>query len=259
VELKARTPRLIAAALLRDRFAEELDQPIRPVSEAQTEFLEDLDFWAKRGDPKPTTYAIAYALIELLDARRSLEFLRLKKPQAGDLVFLPLGSDRRKVDGSVDSTRLRMVSSIGNGGAVYFTGGGGAQAPIRAIEIVYRAEDQSAEAVKARTAVCDRASRQADGFQGVRTISAAKAARLSLWHVDQGMIVASDIDALRGVVEPRRMRSRSRSSLRSVPIYLPPCSAAATDDGFAPRSASAASTTGTLLSPTLIRRESDGA
>ena len=201
LELKARTPRLIAAALLRDRFAEELDQQIRPVSEAQVEILDDLDFWAKRGDPKPTTYAVAYALIELLDARRSLEWLRLEKPRAGDLVFLRLGSDRRTPPGSVDIDRLRMVSSIGDDGTIYFTGGGGAQAPIRAVEVLHRANDQSAEAVRARTAVSQRASRQVDGLQGLRTISAAKARLLRPWHVDQRMIVARDIDALRGVVE----------------------------------------------------------
>lgn len=220
VELKARTPRLIAAALLRDRFAEELDQPIRPVSEAQIEFLEDLDFWAKRGDPKPTTYAVAYALIELLDTRRSLEFLRLEKPEAGDLVFLPLGSDRRRLHGSVDSDRLRMVSSIGDDGAFYFTGGGGARAPIRAIEILYRANDQSAEAIKARTAVSERASRQAEGFQGVRTISAAKAARLSLWHVDQRTIVARDVDALRGVIEAAKDEKPIQEFLEERPYLL---------------------------------------
>jgi hypothetical protein len=165
MKLGARTPRLVAAAMLRDRLATELDHPIRPVSGAQIEFLKDLDDWTRRGDPKPSTYSVAYALIEILDARRSLDHLRLEKPRAGDLAFLPLRSDRRKPQVSVATDRLRMISSIGDDGTVYFTGGGGAQAPIRAVEILHRAGDRSVEAVKARDAVSSRASRQADGLQ----------------------------------------------------------------------------------------------
>jgi hypothetical protein len=201
MELGARTPRLAAAALLRDKLAAELDRPVRPVSEAQREFLEDLDYWNRRGDPKPSTYSVAYALIEILDARRSLDYLRLEKPRAGDLVFLPLRSDRRKPHGSIEIDRLRMVSSIGDDGTVYFAGGGGAQAPIRAVEVLHRADDQGAEALKARDAVSKRASRQADGLQGVRSISAVKARLLRPFKVEQRMIVARDIDALRGVIE----------------------------------------------------------
>jgi hypothetical protein len=150
LKLKPRTPRLIAAALLRDQLAEELDQPLRPVSEAQLAFLEDLEYWAKPADPNPATYAVAYALIEILDARRSLEYLRILKPPAGDIVYLPSSRESRTAGEPLPPDRLRIISSIGKDGTVYFTGGGGAQAPIRAIEVLHSVEDESEEASEMR-------------------------------------------------------------------------------------------------------------
>lgn len=201
LELKARTPRLLAAALLRDHLALELDQPVGTPSEAQLEFINDLEFWAKRGDPKPNTYAIAHALIEILDARRSLEHLLAERPCTGDVVYLPLLSDRRKGKKSIAPDRLHVVSSIGKDGTVYFTGGGGARAPIRAVEVLHRVDDQSDEANKARCLGTEAAKRRTDGLQSVGTISAAKVQLLGPWHIAQREITARDIDALRGVIE----------------------------------------------------------
>jgi hypothetical protein len=201
LELKTRTPRLLAAALLRDHLAFELDLPVRMPSEAQLEFIDDLQFWSKRGDLKPATRAIAHALIEILDARRSLEYLLAERPRAGDVVYLPLSSDRRELAKPIAPDRLCIVSSIGDDGTVYFAGGGGAQAPIRAVEVRYRADDQSETANEARRTATAASTRRASSLQSASVISAAKAKLLEPWRVPQRAIVARDIDALRGVIE----------------------------------------------------------
>lgn len=220
VELKARTPRLIADAILRDRFAEELEQPVRPVSEAQLEFLADLEYWSKRGDPKPSTYAVAYALIEILDARRSIEHLRVLKPSAGDVVYLPNSRERRGPGESIASDRLRLVSSIGDDGTVYFTGGGGAQAPIRAIEILHPVAEDNEVAHEARRVAAGKAKRQSDGLRGAATMSAAKAQLLSPWYVPKKAVFARDVDALRGVIEAATDESPIQEFLQERPHLL---------------------------------------
>jgi len=220
VELKARTPRLIAGAFLRDRLAEELEQPVRSVSEAQLEFLNDLEYWSRRGDPRPSTYSVAYGLIEILDARRSLEYLRALKPRAGDVVYLPTSRERRGPEEPVASDRLRVISSIGNDGTVYFTGGGGAQAPVRAIEILHRADEDSETAKEARRIAGERAKRQSDGLRGVATMSAAKARLLSPWHVPDRVITARDVDSLRGVIEAASDEAPIQEFLQDRPHLL---------------------------------------
>lgn len=201
IKLKSRTPKLIASALLRDQVSRELGESVRAVSDFQQAFLDDLDFWAKRGDPKPTTYAVAYALIEVLSARRSLDYLCALKPRAGDVVYLPGSRDRREPETPIAADRLRLVSSIGDEGTVYFTGGGGAQAPIQAVEILHSVNDRSNEAKQARCAAGDSAKRRGDGLQGPSVVSAAKASLLHPWRVPDRPVVTRDIDALRGVIE----------------------------------------------------------
>jgi hypothetical protein len=220
VELKVRTPRLIAGALLRDRFAQELEQPVRSVSEAQLEFLGDLEYWSKRGDPKPSTYGVAYALIEILDARRSLEYLRVLKPCAGDVVYLPTSRERCGPGEPVASDRLRIISSIGNDGTIYFTGGGGAQAPIRAIEILHRVDEDGGVAKEARRVAGERAKRQSDGLLGIATMSAAKARLLSPWYIPDRVITARDVDALRGVIEAASDEAPIQEFLQDRPHLL---------------------------------------
>lgn len=140
--LKAATPGLIAAAHLRDHLAAVLDEPVRPPSFEQLELIEELSGWKKASDPRPQTHAVAHAVIDLLEVRRELEALKAFKPAKGDIAY-EWSWWKDRTPGEVDEDRLRLISSIGDDGIVYFSGGGGWRARASRIEILFRAGDDA--------------------------------------------------------------------------------------------------------------------
>jgi hypothetical protein len=199
VPVGERTRYLVAAALLSDALASELDAPVREPSDEQLEYLAELDAWARRGDPEPTTRRLASAVSALRRTRRTLEALEAAKPSAGDIV-VEYGY-REPHDATVDPERYRIVSSIGADGMVYFLGGSGQRARIERVDVAYRAGDTSPSAAAAGKAAETRARDRRAAEDRGDTFSAVKFQQLLPWRVKPREVLGRDVDALRGVIE----------------------------------------------------------
>jgi Shedu protein SduA, C-terminal len=221
LELKATTPRLIAAAELRDHLANQLDESVRLPSFEQLELIEELSNWRKSSDPKPQTHAMAHAVIDLLEARRELEAISALKPARGDIVYgWSWWKDRRSNE--VDQDRYRLISSVSDDGTVHFVGGGGRRARASQIEILFRADDKDPKAVAARRAAEAAALDHFECLGVSREMSAIKAKKLQRWAVSPSLITTRDIDALRGVIETADDEAPIQKFLAARPYLLTP-------------------------------------
>ncbi|MBV9144186.1 MAG: DUF4263 domain-containing protein [Pseudonocardiales bacterium] len=104
----------------------------------------------------------------------------------------------------MDQQRLRLVASISDEGVVYFQGGGGRRADVHRLELLYRAEDESPEARKARYHAQAEARRHAEALRPGKALNAVKVDRLRQWEVKKRTIHSRDVDELRGVIETAR-------------------------------------------------------
>lgn len=226
LNLKAATPNLIAAAKLRDHLAAALDEPVRPPSFEQLELIEELRDWHTASDPRPQTHAVAHAVIDLLEARRELEALEAFKPATGDIAY-EWSWWKDRPPGEVDEDRLRVISSIGDDGVVYFSGGGGRRARASRIEVLFRSGDESPNATEARKMAEAGALEHFESLGASREMSAVKARKLRQWAVPDRVISARDIDALRGVIETSDDEAPIQRFLATRPHLLTPLLSAA--------------------------------
>jgi hypothetical protein len=210
---------LLAAALLRERLAEDLLEPEREPSSSQLEYLGDLDFWAKPREPRPDTALMASALIRLREARRTLQWLCMIKPCRGDVVVEFRRSDMRD-DGDQDPDRQRLVASVGEDGVVHFAGGGGHRARVTRLEMRYRVGDASPQAEKARLHAAKAAAERRAAGRYSSAMNGAKFHRLLPWLVDRREIYGRDVDALRGVIETAKDEAQIQQFLTERPHLL---------------------------------------
>lgn len=138
ISLRRGTPRLVAAALLRDQLAETLHlrrHSRAPVPGPMSDVIEEL--CGGRPAPSPQSLEEASAWIEHLFFKLRIAALRDMRPDCGDVVMTGDGS-------------YAEVASIGVNGRVYFTGGMGRGAWPDKLTVVARAQDNSEKAETAR-------------------------------------------------------------------------------------------------------------
>lgn len=137
-------PALVAAAWLRRALAEPLRVGTeRPISEGQEEFLTDLlrDLSAAR-PPDIPCYDVMSAWISVLQAQRAITALEREQPRRGDIA--KDSSPYRRESPSI------AVSSIGADGVIFPQGPGGPRIPAHRLKVVFRTDDDSAEATDHR-------------------------------------------------------------------------------------------------------------
>jgi len=219
VQVHRTTPGLVAAAVLRDALGPIIGVPSRPPSPDQLEYLNDLTAWSKRADPPPSTHAVASALLSLRVARRALEYLQQLRLATGDVVMEWRRSDLRP-DQELDPQRLRLVASIANDGTVYFQGGAGRRAAIHRLDLIYRADDQSADAERARGIAANEARRHGEATRSTDALNVVKVSRLDRWRVAERPIHQRDVDELRGVIETADTEQPIQMYLQDHPLLL---------------------------------------
>lgn len=200
IVLSVDMPALLAAAVLQDALGSTIGTPVRPPSSEQLEYIDDLAAWSTEGVSRPSTHATASALLTLLETRRALAWLDDLQLRTGDLVVEWQRQDARGED-EPDPQRLRLVASISDEGTVYFQGGGGRRARVDRLELLYRAEDESPEARKARHHAVAEAKRRTKAIRLSDSLSSVKISRLQQWKVTERPIYSRNLDELRGVIE----------------------------------------------------------
>ena len=219
VHLPRRMPTALAAAVLRDALGPTIGAPPRPPSPDQLEYLHDLTAWATRADLAPSTHAVASALLTLRITRRAMECLQALHPRTGDLVTEWRRSDLRP-DQEMDPQRFRLIASISDDGTVHFQGGAGRRAGVHRIELIYRADDQSAEAIRARGIAENDARRHSEASRRSEALNSVKVGRLTRWSVPERTIHQRDVDELRGVIETADTEQPIQLYLQDHPYLL---------------------------------------
>lgn len=214
-----KAPGLVVAAMLRDALGAMIDAPPRPASIEQMEYLSDLSAWSTPDDPQPSTHAITSALIAVLETRRALECLEALQLCTGDVVVEWRRLDLRD-DDEIDPQRLRMVTSIGDDGTVYFQGGGGRRARVHRLDVVHRADEDSDAARKARGHATTEAAHHAAAVRSASALNTVKVNRLRRWHVKERPIRPHDVDEFRGVVETAKDEKPIQLYLQDHPHLL---------------------------------------
>lgn len=184
VTLPEELPRVVAAARLQSVLAEPLGLTLKSSSESQLEWLEDLATEAGEFIPSPETSTEAKAWVSYFFLKRREEALRELQLNKGDLVHR---------NGS--SSEVDEVVSIGDNGAVYFSGGGARAWPDQ-LAVAARSSDGAPAAQQARRAAANRASERSQRQEW----STAKAAALEEYAVPEPL-QAEDVEAFRNVLE----------------------------------------------------------
>jgi hypothetical protein len=210
------TPALLAAGLLRDALGQMIGQPPREPSSEQLEYLNDLDFYACDTE-SPSTHATASASLKLREIKQALDALEAIKPAAGDIVEF---TSRYMHRGQRDPHSRRLIKSIGDDGTVYFQGGGGQRSVPHRIQIVYRADDDSTAAQKARLQAEAEAKMRATGYRDSQALSIAKMNLLARWEVPERPITVRDVDVFRGVIDAARDERPVQLYLQDQPYLL---------------------------------------
>lgn len=187
VELPASLPRVVALARLQFAIAQWFGVSPRKRSEPQLEFLARLAHEVAEEVPSPESFAEGQAWIDYFYLKRRAEALRALRLKKGDLV------SRHESDPDIDE-----VASIGDDGAVYFTGGRARAWPDE-LTIVARSGDTSPANADARRRAANRASERS--FSG--RWSSAKEDSLRPYAVPESAD-ASDIEELRRAIEVAR-------------------------------------------------------
>ena len=185
VDIPEDLPRMVAVARVRTAVEGRLGSPLRPSSERQMELLTYLSEDVSVEIPAIDSAAEASAWISFLYLKRRIEHLRKLRLKKGDIVSHGLIMDR-----------LEEVSSIGDDGAVYFTGGRGARAWPDRLKVVARSENTSEEGERARRIAKNRAAQRAT----TPTVSREKLEALEPYEVTEA-VSDEDIDCLRQVLD----------------------------------------------------------
>ena len=203
VELPDGLPRSVALARLQGAIAELFGLSQSKGSESQLAFLADLAHEASEDAPSPESSAEAKAWIEYFYLRQRVEVLRALRLSRGD--FVRRGGSAPEVD---------EVASIGDDGAIYFTGGRARAWPDE-LTVVARSGDTSPSGKDARRKAANRASERS-----LRThLSIAKEDSLRQYAVPESA-AASDIEDLRRTLEVARDERPLQELFESRPCIL---------------------------------------
>ena len=203
MQLPATLPRIVAGARMQSELASWFGGTTRTVSEGQQEFLDTLAQEASLEAPRPVSSAEAQSWVEFFFLTRRLKVLRKLRLNKGDIVSRISSPDE-----------LDEVVSIGDTGAVYFTGGRSRAWPDQ-LTVVCRAGESSAASRRSQRIAANRASE--------RSISSlwseAKQASLEAYKVSADLC-DSDIDHLRGVIESARDEKPIQELIQQRPQLL---------------------------------------
>ena len=203
VDLPNSLPRIVAVARLQGAIAElfGLNQP--KGSGSQLGFLAELAHEASEEAPSPASPAEAHAWIQYFCLTQRAEALRTRRLNRGDLV-------RR----SLSASEIDEVASIGDDGAVYFTGGRARAWPDE-LTVVARAGDTSPSGENARRKAANRATERSRRSRW----SIAKEDSLRQYAVPEPAD-ASDIEELRRTIEMARDERPLQELFESRPCLL---------------------------------------
>jgi hypothetical protein len=220
LRIPARTPFLVAGAMLNEQLAAVLGTEARPASDGRLEYLSDLANDAEMATPEVRTAASVDAWIEHLLASRTLVALRALRPAPGDVVSLErFEGASQKLEDDHDEQDLRLVSSIDQEGRVHLRGPGQRAWP-NTLTMVHRAGEASVEANAARETAQKNAAAGRRAAEATRSLSSAKARLLAPWRVREREALPRDVDALRGVVETARDERPIQAHLERCPWLL---------------------------------------
>ena len=203
VDLPNSLPRIVVVARLQGAIAElfGLNQP--KGSGSQLGFLAELAHEASEEAPSPASSAEAHAWIQYFCLRQRAEALRALRLNRGDLVSR--GGSASEVD---------QVASIGDDGAVYFTGGRARAWPDE-LTVVARSDDTSPSGQDARRKAANRASERSLRSQWSITMQDSLKEYEVLESAD-----ASDIEELRRTLEMARDERPLQELFESRPCLL---------------------------------------
>ena len=204
VEVPESLPHMVAVARVRSAVDRRLGFTPRRGSDRQQELLAELAAEMSVEVPAVVDSAEAGAWIQYLYLNRRLESLKQLRLAKGDVV------SRAVLPGRFDE-----VSSIGDDGRVYFTGGGGAAAWPDQLTVAARHADNSADSERPRRIARNRASERAR----TPTISKEKLAALEPYAVTAD-VTDEDIEELRRVVEEATCEKPIQELLEERPQLL---------------------------------------
>ena len=186
VELPVSLPQLVAAARVRSAVDSRFGFAPRRSTDAQQETMAELAAAMSVAVPAAVdSYEEAEAWIRWLYLKQRLESLEQRRLAKGDVVSR-----------NASTGRFDEVSSIGEDGRVYFTGGPGARAWPDQLTVVARHGDNSADSTRARRIAKNRAAERAP----TKTISKEKLAALEPYEVTDD-VTDEDIEELRRVID----------------------------------------------------------
>lgn len=202
VQVAARTPKIVAAARLREALRSDLGLLARgPVTDESLQLIRQL--WVGTKKPvAPKTREETDGWIEYLFLKRRLTALRKLAPVAGDVIATSAGD-------------YAMIASIGGNGRLYFKGGMGSGAWPDQVTIVARESDKSSAGSAARKKAFSAASlgRPASAW------SLARRQELRVFAVDDE-VTDSQLLQLESVIDSAGDERPIQAFLQSNPALL---------------------------------------
>ena len=205
VELPESLPQLVAAARVRSAVDSHFGVAPRKSTDAQQEFMAELAATMSVAIPAAVdSYEEAEAWIRCLYLRQRLQSLEQLRLAKGDVVSR-----------NPSARRFDEVSSIGDDGRVYFTGGRGAGAWPDQLTMVAPHDDNSEDSTRARRIAKNRAAERAR----TKTISKEKLAALEPYAVTDD-VTDADIEELRRVIDEATCEKPIQELLEERPQLL---------------------------------------
>ncbi len=146
VEISNAVPRTVAAARLQSAVERRCGLCPKKSGEIRLGHLAELAEEASHEFPNPTSAAETQAWIEYFYLKRRMEALARLRLRKGDVIRT-----------TSPSNQINTISSIGNDGIVYFTGGGARSWPDR-LTVVARINESTPESERARRIAANQAS-----------------------------------------------------------------------------------------------------
>ena len=241
VEIPGSLPRVVAVARVRTAVDRYLGVTPRRSNYWQHERLADLAAQASVAAPTVDSYAEASAWIQYFLLGQRLEWLGELRLAKGDVVSRHSSTDPYE------------VSSIGDDGKVYFTGGRGARAWPDQLTVVARRDDRSVESIQARRLAKNRAAERST----TSTVSREKLAALEPYAVTEE-VTEEDIEELRRVLDDADNEKPIQELLERRPQLLTAALLRASRGTAVRRSTSAADMSPTSCLPTSTQAASVG-
>ena len=205
VELPASLPLLVAAARVRSAVVSHFGFAPSGSTDVQQEILAEMAAAMSVGVPAAVdSYEEAEAWIRCLYLKQRLQSLEQLRLAKGDVVSR-----------NASTGRFDEVSSIGDDGQVWFTGGRGARAWPDQLTVIARHDDSSADSTEARQIAKNRAAERAR----TKTISREKLAALKPYAVTDD-VTGEDIEELRRVIDEATCEKPIQELLEERPQLL---------------------------------------